>query len=998
MAVDTLFQPVSGAGTASSGDYVKDHFLDTSRPATNNSNLTSSASTNPIGFSFNNTDTPTRGVKTLFIKDAVLIEDRSKWVSNKPTYEISFTEYNPAVRAYAVGNIRIRNSIKGKVLELRSIDDLFGVTGIINQLAWNVAPQTQATATADTYTDGASVSTITFQGEATDAGAQGVTPFNLYLQSATPSSTNIHDFRLEANQAGGLLDIAGVVCYFNSTDIVCRPGSTYNDKNLIVTTTGATLPIAVPAGSNGAKSLVYKSSTGVYTQVTNEPANLTSIGQGTINTNLITVSAGHGASFSAGYGIVCAASNGASMYYGIISNVSTDTLTVGPTLTIGLSGTLYKTFAAGPTFAISASYYKLSKTLDFYELNNPLQSGVFGATLQGEMYFADPLQQYYAFGKDLQFQSIDGYIGLGFEGNTSAFLQVDGNFAAADIEFMSSGIFNATFSINGAPAWSRNSGSSGLFRATVFSDGGPGWNNFVMSPGQSYVGAVITKVNLYELATPVGFTAGLLSKYDTFSNKVNRNLVENATISQLGPMQRIYADQLNLQGGWTRGVSHIFAGNVAYYGATANCVMNFQYYGKNFALLGTEGGSMSLTLDGLSLGSGFNTLKTVSSEGWHSLALTYKAGATSIIQAVSYERPTTSELVSIQQKEPREDLKLIPKTFIQSDTPREAKDGDVWVQQKVTTSQSLPVVWFKLYGQWNRIQFNAVTDDPNISSFVTYGGDSGGSNTPLVNAELFNGSYWTTISNMVLANRLGATCDNGFNFGTHSIDGFNTVPTAALKHERYSGSAWATLTNRAAVKITSSSCAAFGLLSVNKGSSDQTAPNATSAYDLWSGAAWSAGTAWASVSYGQLSFIVSNLVSAAGGLNGAGAYTSVHDQKNSAGANSVGTNVAAAGVSGEGTTLKLLNLAVLFNYSQANTSNAYTWNGSAWSTAFTTPLTITSLNGNGSGVATNLGIVAGGFDGATDQKGGVAFNGTAFYAVAARSLGRGDGSGGTLGV
>lgn len=995
MAIDTLFQPVSGAGTSSSGDYVKDHFLDTSRPATNNTNLTSSASTNPLGFYFNNTDTPTYGVKTLYIKDAVLIDDRSKWINSKPTYEISFNEYNPAIRAYAVGNIRVRNSTKGRVIELRSVNDIFGVTGVINQLAWNLAPSTQSSASALAYTDGVSGSTFNVNSQASDQGAQGNRQYNLFLHSASSSSTDIHDFRLQAQQAGGTLAVEGIVCYFSASNIVCRPGSTYNDKNLITTSVGATLPLATLTQATGAQSVIYKSSTGTYVQSTNTVPGISSIAIGSSGTNLLSVTTGTGASFAVGYGVVAA--SGSSQYYGVVSNVSTDTLTVGPTLAIGISGAIYKAFAAGPTFAISASMYALKNALDPYELNNVAQTGVFGATLQGEMYFGSLSNQYYVWGKDLQFQSIDGYIGLGFEGNTSAFLQVDGNFSAADIEYMGNGILNATFSINGAPAWSVNSGSTGLFRATVFTDGGPGWNSFVMSPGQSHTGVVITKINLYDLAIPAGVTAGLLSQYQSFENKVTR-AAANATLCQLGPAQRVYADQLFLQGGWTRGVSHIFAGNVAYFGATANAVMNFQYFGKDFALLGTEGGSMTLTIDGASIGSAFGAMKSVASMTWHTLALTYKAGATCILQALDFERPTQGELVSLQQKEPRSDLKRIPQTFIQSDTPREAKDGDVWVQQKVTQSSAFPSIWFKLFGQWNRAQFNATADDPNTITMASFGGIT--SNTAAnvkTDGEQYNGVAWVSISNMITAAYAGATSDTGYNFSAYVIDGQNASGTVILTAQRFTGASWTAITNRGTAKSKSAAAAYGGFLTVSMGSTDGGNAGVNAAYDLWNGSAWASGTNYSNGPYyGPAAFVTLGLLSTCGGTNGASSFVATQSQKNAAGVNSTATTVPVSGATNNGTTYN--GQGILNNYGSAANATAYIWSGAAWSSAITIPVTLGVNAGNGAANTAGTAVQGGGYSGSADVTTSVGYNGSAYYLIATRSLARGTAMGGTLGI
>src|SRR5579862_3644751 len=99
-----LFKPgstgTSGGGT-SSGSYVQDMFSDTSLPATNNANFTSNVSVNPFGKFFNDNDSPKYGAKTLYIKDAQLIDDRRLWINNQPTYQLIFTESAPYLFAYA---------------------------------------------------------------------------------------------------------------------------------------------------------------------------------------------------------------------------------------------------------------------------------------------------------------------------------------------------------------------------------------------------------------------------------------------------------------------------------------------------------------------------------------------------------------------------------------------------------------------------------------------------------------------------------------------------------------------------------------------------------------------------------------------------------------------------------------------------------------------------------------------------------------------------------
>lgn len=159
----TLFTS-DGSSTAGAADYVSDVFSDVSLPATNNTSLTSTASTNPLSDSFANSDAAQYGVKTLWIKDMVLIDDRTKWVSNKPTYRVLFSENFPAIKAYAFGNVVVAKKIGQDAITCRSIADGMGVNGKVRRVTWIVAASTSATATAQLALDGANTTTIDFSG------------------------------------------------------------------------------------------------------------------------------------------------------------------------------------------------------------------------------------------------------------------------------------------------------------------------------------------------------------------------------------------------------------------------------------------------------------------------------------------------------------------------------------------------------------------------------------------------------------------------------------------------------------------------------------------------------------------------------------------------------------------------------------------------------------------------------------------------------------------
>src|SRR5882762_2000559 len=110
----TLFQSDPNNSSGGAADYVIDNFRDTSNPAT-----TDNANTNPLSLFFVNSDTPQYQAKTLFVKDLVLISDRTKWIKNKPTYIVEFTETSPQIVGYVYGNVRLRNQVKGLTVEIR---------------------------------------------------------------------------------------------------------------------------------------------------------------------------------------------------------------------------------------------------------------------------------------------------------------------------------------------------------------------------------------------------------------------------------------------------------------------------------------------------------------------------------------------------------------------------------------------------------------------------------------------------------------------------------------------------------------------------------------------------------------------------------------------------------------------------------------------------------------------------------------------------------------
>lgn len=627
-AKDTLF--TSGLGAAGdASDYLRDVFSDVSLPATNNSGLTSTASTNPFGDFFANDDATTYGVKTLFIKDATLIEDRSKWINDKPTYRIIWNETFPAAKGYLFGNIQ--TSVQAGLASKAVFDNLdgFGVVGKIRRVTWIVDGSAAATNTAQQALDGVNTTTISFSAIAGDAP--------VYRQHSTTNETNdLHDFRLTAIQVGNLKALGVQVYYENSgTNVNQDPGVTYVDKSKITTTTGATFALPAYGSSLGGHALAYKTSSSGYALSAIGASSVTSVAQGSSGTNLLTVSTGHGASFPAGTGFVVP--QGTSMYVGVVRSVSTDTLTVSPTLPFGLTNLIYSMWHAGPTYAISSTFFQLSKTLDL--------STLFG----GSAAQIDPEGKYNVWSSNIGLSSANG-VNAAFFNGASGFINIGGYFCAAEIETNGAttvNILNATMCIDGLPAWSINTGlTAGITRRTVFTDGGPGWHQISIQPGTSMGGIGFSRVTLYNRKDDVGVTFGRLAGFDTLQTYTERFAV-NSTMIALGTYRRVFSDQLPFLGSWVRGVTLSAAGGALYYGASTNSNITYEFYGKNFAFVGTAASAATMTIDGVGTPNTFNSMISVATEGFHKVSYTVGAGATAQIEAFDYAR-TKAELVSDQ--------------------------------------------------------------------------------------------------------------------------------------------------------------------------------------------------------------------------------------------------------------------------------------------------------------------------------------------------------------
>ena len=625
-----MFSP-EGSGTAGTSDFIKDAFYDVSNKANSNGSLTSNASTNPLGLFLNNTDQPLYGSKILWLKDLTQLEDRSKWISGKPTYTFSLNENFPSIQVYGFGNVVEANRKQNQTGFVAStINSGFGVTGKIRRLVWITDASYALVATAQLKTDGSNTTTADFS-------TLGITPtitfppignqpiFRTFPHQATSETNNLHDFQITAIQNNNLV-VYGVIVYFEnaSANIECQPGSTYVNKQKITSVVGSTLPLLTAGSSLGGVASIYKVGAG-YTQSIQSAPSVVSIAQGSSGTNLLNVSTGHGSSFPIGSGIVVA--QGTSNYVGFVSSVSTDTITVSPTLAFGISNTIYKMWQSAPTLSISPTLFT---KIDKYDFSN--QSFPNGGSFPINIYNPETNVNYSFMYMGLTTQPWAVDKEAYFQGATGV-LRIEGNFQAAEIEFsgVSGGIANWNVGVDGLIPYTINQGVTGTLKHTLFTDAGPGGHLIHIMPGTSNGVIGIKSITTFKNAGP-GISYGVLADYAIPQSFTSRT-EQNATMTAIGLSKRHYAENLYLKGGWSLGVGNqwIFARSAM--GLTTTAEVNLTYFGRQFCLHGTATAA-TLTVDGAGTAYTMNSIIDPGSEGLHTINFRQVTGATISLEAI----------------------------------------------------------------------------------------------------------------------------------------------------------------------------------------------------------------------------------------------------------------------------------------------------------------------------------------------------------------------------
>jgi hypothetical protein len=930
-----FFKPTGAAGQDAQ-DFVNDAFDDFSLAATNNTGFSTSVAKNPVSVNIANSDAPTFSYKTLWIKDLLLLSDRSQWLDNKPTYKVIFHEEYPNVYAFVVGNCRLRNLPNGLSVDIKSEGDYFALTTYGRRVHFFTNPVPTASTTATVKVDGATNGTSVSIGDNAN-GSSGINYYSAGVHASSNETRDLHTYQLVTSTAS-VLNVAGIGVYFeNSTQTVdFLPGSTYIDKTKYTTTSGSGVSLPTFTNYNGGKVLAYKTTLNAYALSANQRTAPTSTALGASGANTITVATGSGASFPIGSGIGLR-DNGGSFALHFVTSVSTDTLTVSPTLAMGVSGTVFKAFNVGTTQAISATMHQLQSVIDLGSAFQPINQYAFLNSTSTNLY-SDPYNRWRVFGQSLTMSAIDGYRGV-IPSGVNSFIQVDGNFQAAEIEYIPfpgiTSVIHATLGVNGIVTSSQNQGVTGTIKQTIFTDGMPGWNTFKLGFGGSMMNTVISQINLYNLAPPASITLGRLGEMDVYGSQINRSAV-NASLMTVGTFRRVYADQFYLTGAWTFGASAAMPGAVWAQGSSTNSVLQMNYFGKDFALIGSQSASLTVLLDGQSVSATLNQLYSVATLGFHSVAVSNRASLV-ILNAFDFTRPY-GEMKNLQTFEAQCDLDSIPAVYAQSDTPQNPKDGDLW-----GANPKDGTVWVRMWNRWVQLQTLAQTDDPNAGVGIVSHGSSGSDYTAgnaLVS--IYNSTSWLSGVADSVSGTGSSAADSAF-ANMHIVVDYNTTAEARTTSSRqFNRASWATFTSRTTGRTWNQNTTFRGKNQyyASKGvSTGGTIATAGANADSWNGTAWVAATNWPNPLGQGGTAEISGVLYSVGGFNTSNVIQDLLETRTTA--DSVNTATAAGTATQPRATMNdtVLRAAFICMYASGSSANtaAFRYNGSSWNTSITAP-------------------------------------------------------------
>lgn len=745
-------------------DYIQDAFQDISVPANSNAGFSSTVSKNPLGYYLGNPCTPRYGAKVLWIKDLVALPPEKSTVSSlsgaqRPTYQIVWHEDFPAAQGYMYGAPVLEKSpvdlnptpaivgVNGHqrtTVKMWRRGDGIGITGIIRRVQWLFEPSPQSSLSVQLQLDGANTSTINIGGSAVlNSSASSVTPWAGWDAQSSNEDREIHDFRAFCTADYQLATVVGAVVYYEITGgaIDCLGGSTYIDKSK-VTPVGTSLALPSNTSFRGGRAAVYATPAAGFGVTTTFVTDIVSNATGSSGTNLLSLSPGTGASYPLGTLVFIP---GATDYVGNVLSQSSDTLTMGVTLPIGLSNSVYQIARAG--YSLGSTVYQLTSTMwekawDWDVTRDGITG--FSSVISGSSYlygvgvYQDPWQRFRVTGTTFQVLGLSGLITgqsngiplynfgatniLTFPGSGSD-IRVQGQFQALEFEWFAglSGLIAGTMSIGGIPALGINENLSGggFVTRRYLADSGPGFNSVRFASGSSHAGCGITRITAYKTKVPSGPSFGVLSELSLGQTFVAR-AAQNATLTAFGNIQRVYADQLALFGSWGREVGTGYAGGVRYAGGAVAETGRFSYYGTQFCIVGTQGTSFTLTVNGTPTVATFNQWQGGAlSLGFQTLLFNAQAGISSAIEAIDFLTP--DPVITNKQNFPQpipvpspEDFDVIGgKVYIRDKSigPKQLQDGAVTQQKRASLGQQISV-------SSGAVQSNATTTPADVTGLT----------------------------------------------------------------------------------------------------------------------------------------------------------------------------------------------------------------------------------------------------------------------------------------
>lgn len=627
MSIDTVFQSAGGGAATSALDYLRDAFGDISSVANSNNGLTDNANTNPNAQYFGNDDAPKYSKKLLLVKDLIKL-DRKLWINGSPTYQIVWDKTFPGVYGYLFGlNINLFKGEDGRVVVQASGNAAtsvgFGLTGKVRKVLWSAGSSTSSTFSSlidNVAATAVPCTSVLGTGVDTAIVTQRIT---LISQNSALQTDDLHDYRMIDPAAAGTIWLSGAEVYFENAgaNIEAFPGSTYIDKVKNTTAAGVSMPLASFGSSMGGKQLIYKTPVNTYASLDTGCSTIINAGFGLSGTNLFNVNTGTGQSYSPGDGLVVWA--GTSTYAGVIRSISTDTLTLFPTLPFGLTGPFYRSFRSGPTYSISSTHYIARKVIKFQDYpgfapDNTVTDYPYSKQISS---LGD---EYMVWGTNWRIGASTGLSenSLTFQGG-SGFIQMDGYFSAMEISYLSPPGLGFTVSVNGLPAWN-TSGYTNVTH-TLVTDLANQWNSVRLSPTTAGGTALIESVTLYERAGAIGLSAGMLAEIATIP--AYAGLTTGPSEFPQGLARRLYAGQL---GAYAAIPDTAVPGGFMGQMISVSCPINF--YGNGFAVHGDFSSGGTILIDGITAITTLGT-RIPLTEGYHSLFL-QTTGDTSLISAV----------------------------------------------------------------------------------------------------------------------------------------------------------------------------------------------------------------------------------------------------------------------------------------------------------------------------------------------------------------------------